>query len=257
MDLNLIRKAGVAAAFQGAQKLASMFGKPHSVRKKGAIDLVTEADLASEQIIIKTLHSRFPEHSILSEESGWNAGSDEHCWIIDPLDGTTNYANGLALYSVSIAFAIGKRTVFGIVLNPETQEMFTAVEGRGAFLNSRSICVSKKETVSESLLVTGFPYDLQNDFDGIMRRLSNCVRSSRGVRRLGSAALDLCFVACGRFEGFWEQYLHPWDMAAGALIAAEAGATITDFSNAEFSLENSEILVTNGSIHKEMLSLME
>ena len=180
-----------------------------------------------------------------------------HRWIIDPLDGTTNFVNGLGIYSVSIAFAHEQQVLFGVVLSPHSREIFTAVKGGGAFCNGRRIAVSQKDTVSECLLVTGFPYDLNRNFDAIIRRFSNCVRRARGIRRLGSAALDFCYVACGRFDGYWEQYLQPWDMAAGALIASEAGASVTDFSNGDFLTDADEILVTNGWIHNEMLSLME
>jgi len=257
MDLNRIRKVGVAAAYSAAGELTTRMGKLGKVRKKGAIDLVTEADEAAEKTIIDTLRNSFPEHAILSEESGLRKGSGGYRWIIDPLDGTTNFVNGLGIYSISIAFAHAQQVLFGVVLSPCSREIFTAVKGEGAFCNGRPIAVSQKDAVCESLLVTGFPYDLKRNFDTIMRRFTNCVRQARGIRRLGSAALDFCYVACGRFDGYWEQYLQPWDMAAGALIAAEAGARVTDFSNGDFVTDTDEILVTNGLIHKEMLSLME
>ncbi len=178
-------------------------------------------------------------------------------WIIDPLDGTTNFAHQVGIFAVSIAFAWKGDIVVGVVLNPVSNELFTAVAGEGAYLNGHPINVSKSLSVSESLLVTGFPYNFKEIFDEVIHRFSNCLNVSQGVRRLGSAALDLCFTACGRFDGFWEQNLKPWDTAAGMLIAKEAGCYVTDFSNNQFTVEKKEILATNGKIHEEMLSLLK
>ena len=257
MDLELIKRTGVGAAYKGAKILNDHFGKITRVTKKGAIDLVTIADTESEKTIIETIRSRFPDHSILAEESGLSKGKATLQWIIDPLDGTTNFAHHLGLFSVSIAFAVDGNIEVGIVLNPVTGELFTAVRGEGAELNGRPIAVSDSRTVSESLLVTGFPYNIRDALERVMTRFANCVSASQGVRRLGSAALDLCYVACGRFDGFWEENLKPWDTAAGTLIANEAGAVTTDFSNRPFAVDKKEILSTNGHIHKEMLSLLE
>ena len=256
MNLELIKKTGVAAAYKGAKILKSFFGAIDHVKKKGDIDLVTEADLGSEKIIIKTIRRQFPTHTILSEESGMYKGDHDCKWIIDPLDGTTNFAHNLSLFSISIAFAFRDKVVVGIVLNPETGELFSAIKGKGATLNSRAIKVSNSLHVSESLLVTGFPYNFKEILEPLMIRFTECLKASRGVRRLGSAALDLSYVACGRFDGFWEQNLKPWDTAAGALIAREAGAVITDFSSSPFDINKKEILATNGKIHDEMLSLL-
>lgn len=256
MDLELVKRVGVAAAYKGQKVLLSHHGRVSKVDKKGAIDLITEADTGSEKVIIETIQKSFPDHTILAEESGLNKGEADHKWIIDPLDGTTNFAHQLGLFSISIAFALSDDTVIGIVLSPVTGELFTAGKGKGAELNGRPIKVSNSQTVSESLLVTGFPYNLV-DFNPLLTRFSNCLKASQGVRRLGSAAIDLCFVACGRFDGFWEQNLKPWDTAAGELIAREAGAVITDFSNKPFNIYKKEILATNGKIHQEMLSLLE
>jgi len=256
MDLELVKNIGMAAAYKGGGVLRSHFGRVSKIDKKGVIDLVTEADTESESVIIDTIRDVFPDHTILAEESGLSKGDSDHKWIIDPLDGTTNFAHQLALFSISIAFALKGETVFGIVLSPITKELFTAVKGKGASLNGRPIGVSKSASVSESFLVTGFPYNLRDFFDPLVRRFSNCLKVSQGVRRLGSAAIDLCFLACGRFDGFWEQNLKPWDTAAGALIAREAGAVVTDFSNDPFKIDKTEILATNGKIHEEMLSLL-
>jgi myo-inositol-1(or 4)-monophosphatase len=257
MDLELVKRTGIAAAYKGADALRARLGAISNINKKGAIDLVTEADIESEKLIIETIRTRFPGHAILAEESGLNVGESDCQWIIDPLDGTTNFAHGLELFSISIAFALNEKIVVGIVLNPETGELFTATHGKGSTLNGKHINVSNSETVSESLLVTGFPYNFHEILNPLMIRFSNCLNASLGVRRLGSAALDLCFVACGRFDGFWEQNLKPWDTAAGMLIAREAGAIITDFSNRPYTVDKKEILATNGKIHKEMLSLLE
>jgi myo-inositol-1(or 4)-monophosphatase len=234
----------------------SHFGKVSKIDKKGIIDLVTEADTESESVIIETIRKVFADHAILAEESGLRTGDSDYQWIIDPLDGTTNFAHQIGLFSVSIAFSVKDETVLGIVLNPLTRELFTAVKGKGASLNGRHIDVSKATTVSESLLVTGFPYNLRDYFDPLLTRFAKCLKASQGVRRLGSAAIDLCFIACGRFDGFWEENLKPWDTAAGELIAREAGAIVTDFSNKPFTINKKEILATNGRIHKEMISLL-
>ncbi len=257
MDLELVKRVGIAAAYKGQRVLLSHYSEGKSkVDKKGAIDLVTQADTESEKTIIGTIKNAFPDHTVLAEESGLNKGEADHKWIVDPLDGTTNFAHRLGLFAISIAFALSGDTVIAIVLSPITGELFTAVKGKGAELNGSPINVSNAQTVSESLLVTGFPYNLIHSFTPLMTRFSNCLKASQGVRRLGSAAMDLCFVACGRFDGFWEQNLKPWDTAAGELIAREAGATVTDFSNKPFNIYKNEILATNGNIHKEMLLLL-
>ncbi len=257
MDLKKIQITGINAAHKGAEILLSYFGKISEYDKKGANDLVTLADIESEKAIIRTIRKHFPNHTIIAEESGLTQGNSRCQWIIDPLDGTTNFAHHLALCCISIAFAIDGRIVVGIIFNPMTDELFTAIEGNGAYLNKQSISVSKTTTVSESLLVTGFPYHLKESFDSVMKRFENCLTAAQGVRRLGSAALDLCYVACGRLDAFWEQKLNPWDTAAGYLIAKEAGASVTDFGNQPFTPDKKEILATNGHIHIEMLDLIK
>jgi myo-inositol-1(or 4)-monophosphatase len=256
MDMESIKRVGVAAALNGGKVLSSHFGKLQSVSKKGAIDLVTEADLKSETAIIETIAKTFPEHAILAEESGSHTGSGGR-WIIDPLDGTTNFAHNLPLFCVSIAFAMKDRMLAGFVLAPLLGELFVGVIDQGAHLNQKSIVVSKTPKLSESLLVTGFPYDHQTIFEPLMDRFGRCLTATQGVRRLGSAALDLCYVASGRFDGFWEQHLKPWDTAAGFLIAKEAGARTTVFSGAPYSIDSDEIVSTNAVIHDELLNLLE
>lgn len=257
MDMEIIWQVGMAAAHESGQILKSFFGRDLNIEKKGAIDLVTQADLASEKAIIETIRKHFPDHGILAEESGLKEGVRDYQWIIDPLDGTTNFAHRLPLFSVSIALSIKGKISFGVVFNPISEELFSAVSGEGAKLNGRKIAVSETAVVSESLLVTGFPYNHKELIDILQYRFNRCLSASQGLRRLGSAAMDLCYVACGRFDGFWEQNLKPWDTAAGYLIAKEAGAVSTDFSNQPFAIDKKEILTTNGKIHKEMLSLLE
>ncbi len=256
MNSDEIKRTAIAAAYKGSKIISGYFGRFFQINKKGAIDLVTQADLASERLIIKTIRSKFPDHMILAEESGFTGGTSKYKWIIDPLDGTTNFAHGLGIVSISIAFLADDEIQVGIVLNPFTGELFTAIKGRGANLNGSPIRVSNNSRISDSLLVTGFPYDFK-DRRKIFKRFVSCLKASQGVRRLGSAALDLCFVACGRFDGFWEENLKPWDTAAGVLIAKEAGAIVTDFSGGDFSIEKKEILATNGKIHKKMISLLK
>ena len=256
MDMELIKRTGIKAAYNGAKVLEKYFGKLKKVGKKGKIDLVTVADIESEKIIIETIKDKFCNHSILAEECGKDESDSIYKWVIDPLDGTTNFVHNLGIFSVSIAFQKNQETLFGLVLNPETGELFTAIKGQGALLNDHTIKVSNTKKISESLLVTGFPYDNKDLFEILLSRFTRCLKESQGIRRLGSAALDLCFVACGRFDGFWEQNLKPWDTAAGVLIAKEAGAIITDFSNKAYDINQNEILATNGYIHKELLNLL-
>ena len=257
MDLDYVQRVGIGAAYKGAEKLRFYFGNIDKIIKKGDIDLVTQADVASEKEIVAEIQYRFPDHSILAEESGIVEGSSRFQWIIDPLDGTTNFAHGLGLFAVSIAFAVDGEPIIGTVLNPLTGELFSARKGHGATLNGARIAISETKTVADSLLVTGFPYDFKTMLRPLMHRFESCLKAARGVRRLGSAALDLCYVACGRFEGFWEQNLKPWDTAAGLVIAREAGASVTDFSGRAYTIDNAEILTTNGKIHDEMILLLE
>jgi len=256
MDLTQLKRIGIGAAYKGAEIIRSYYGKLPKIHKKGVIDLVTEADIGSERIIIETIRKTYPDHAILAEESGVNGSGADVQWIIDPLDGTTNFAHQVGLFAVSIAVSLKEDIVVGIVLNPITGELFTATAHEDCQLNGQPIRVSKAQKVSESLLVTGFPYNLRENLHPLINLFSNCLYAAQGVRRLGSAALDLCYVACGRFDGFWEQGLYPWDTAAGMLIVQKAGGVVTDFSNQPFRVEQKEILATNGAIHKEMLDVL-
>ncbi|MGD9974722.1 MAG: inositol monophosphatase family protein [Desulfatirhabdiaceae bacterium] len=255
-DLFRIRNVAIGAAYQAGAVLRHYLGNIHHLKKKADIDLVSEADVEAEAVIIKTIHQAFPDHAIVAEESGACGSTSHYRWIVDPLDGTTNFAHQLGLFSVSIGFEENGEMAVGVVLNPVTGELFTAIAGKGAELNGNPIHTSRTTRVVESLLVTGFPYNFKEILNPVMMRMTRCLMAAQGVRRLGSAALDLCYVACGRFDGFWEQNLKPWDVAAGSIIAREAGATITNFSNHPFMVDSPELLATNGRIHDAMLELL-
>ncbi len=257
MDIQEAKRVGIEAIYNGARVLRNHFGRISKIDQIGVFDLVTEADTESEKQIMETIRKVFPDHAILAEESGANKGTAEYQWLIDPLDGTTNYVHQLPFFTIAIALAVRGNIKLGLILNPMDGELYAAIAGKGATLNGKSIKVSSTASVSDSLLVTGFPYDFNEIVEPAMKRFSVCQQASQGVRRLGSAALDMCYLASGRFDGFWEQNLKPWDKAAGAVVAAEAGAVITNFSNQPFSINQKEILITNGRIHQEMLSLLK
>jgi myo-inositol-1(or 4)-monophosphatase len=221
-------------------------------RKTNAIDLVTEADHESEQAVIRTLGHAFPSHAILAEESGANAQSSEHRWIIDPLDGTTNFAHGFPQFCVSIAYERRGRLELAVVLDALKRELFVATRGRGARLNARPIRVSRTPSLELALLATGFPYDRRERRNFYLTFWEAFMMRTQGVRRTGSAALDLCYVACGRVDAFWEFGLRPWDVAAGALIVAEAGGRVTNLDGSGLDLDARKILATNGKLHRAM-----
>lgn len=228
-----------------------------TVSKKGTIDLVTEADIAVETMFRKLIGERFPEHTILAEELGQDSATRgaSHCWVFDPIDGTTNYAHGLPIFCSSLALEIDGRGEIGAVYDPTRKELFVAERGGGAFLNGRPLHGSGTSTLVEAMLVTGFPYDVFTRVPEIVGLFGDFVGKARAVRRLGSAALDLCYVAAGRMDGFWEQDLKPWDIAAGAIIVEEAGGRVTDFSGGPFSSRRHQVLATNGRIHDDMLAI--
>lgn len=257
MDLQAIKSVAVAAAREGGAVLEAKLGRIDRIDKKGDIDLVTDADTAAEATVIECIRRAFPDHGILSEECGDAGGNADGRWVVDPLDGTTNFAHGIPMFAVSIGFCQGGDVLVGVVFNPVTRELFSAVRGQGAHLNGRPISVSRTAAMIDSLLVTGFPYNFKTIFETVIGRMAACLEAAQGIRRLGSAALDLCYVACGRFEGFWEQNLNPWDTAAGMCIALEAGGMVTDFGGGAYDpFGSSEILATNGRIHGEMIRLL-
>jgi len=243
---NLARQAG--------EILRAGYNKEHQVGYKGVIDLVTEVDHQSEAFLLGELQKNFPGHHILSEETGVIQGNDEHIWYIDPLDGTVNYAHHVPIFCVSIAYASRGTLVLGAVYDPMRDEMFIAERGQGAYLNGRPISVSLTTELQKSLLVTGFPYNAWNTPQDNFANFVKFGKLSQGVRRLGSAALDLVYVAAGRFDGFWELALHPWDVAAGGLICEEAGARVTnaDGGTDYLSAPQSVIACTPG-IYSRML----
>ncbi len=255
--MNRIMEVATEAAYKSAHLLQSYFRGTYDISRKGHRDLVTEADTASERIIGETIAKAFPGHSILAEEGGLNRGDSKYRWLVDPLDGTINFAHGLNIFAVSIAFEHRGTVLAGIVLNPATGEFFSAAAGKGARLNDHPIHVSAVERLADSFLATGLIYDSVTHLDVLMSRFRASTVAALGVRRLGSAALDLCFLACGRFDGYWEENLKPWDTAAGALIASEAGATLSDFSNQPYHIEKKQILATNGRIHRQLLSTLQ
>ncbi len=248
----------VELARDAGHLLLEKFGKITAITKKGDINLVTEADLASEQLIVERIKSYYPKHSILAEEGGdvITVGGDAAWkWIIDPLDGTTNYAHGYPCFCVTLALEHGGEVVIGVTYDPTRNEMFGAEKGNGATLNGKPIRVSTTERLSESLIVTGFPYDFKQR-ENFARHLTEFLLSSRGVRRDGSAAIDMAYVACGRFDGFWEEGLNPWDVAAGKLLIEEAGGVITYYDGSPFSIYRPPLCASNGLIHGQMLEVL-
>jgi myo-inositol-1(or 4)-monophosphatase len=234
------------------------FRRAPTIQKKGPIDLVTEADLEGERLFRALIAERFPDHEVLGEESP-SAGRPRSArcrWIIDPLDGTTNFAHGLALFCVSIALEVEGRIELGVVFDPSAGELFTAERGMGARLNGRELRVSDTSELIDGLLCTGFPYSIRERRASQVDVFSGLLGRARAVRRLGSAALDLCYVAAGRFDGFWEEQLHPWDIAAGALIVDEAGGRVTDYDNGPLDLFRGQIVASNGRLHHELTSVI-
>jgi myo-inositol-1(or 4)-monophosphatase len=229
------------------------------VNKKGTIDLVTEVDLECEQMCRGVLADRFPDHDILAEEFGGgpgHAGSSRYRWVFDPLDGTTNYAHGLPVFCASLALEVDGRADVGAIYDPTRKELFTGERGQGAFLNGTRLRVSDTGGLLDALLVTGFPYDVHQRLDSLMTMFRAFLGQARAVRRLGSAALDLCYVAAGRFDGFWEQSLRPWDVSAGALIAEEAGGRVTGMDGTPFDPAAAHLVASNGQIHDAMLDVI-
>lgn len=251
------KKIAILAAKEAGLHLKNKLGQRRKVAYKGAVNLVTEMDLLAEKVIVSTISRHYPTHNILAEEKTTKQGNSPFRWIIDPLDGTTNYAHGYPVFCVSIALENSGEIILGVVYDPTREELFLAEKGKGARLNEKKIHVSSVPKLSLSLLATGFPYDLRespvNNFD----HFHNFALRVHAVRRAGSAALDLCYVASGRFDGFWEMKLGPWDMAAGSLIVQEAGGKITDFSGKNLGLNGQHVLASNGKIHREMLEILK
>ena len=247
----------VRVARKAGQVLQKRVGRTKRIDYKGEVNLVTEMDFLSEKIIVSEIRKQHPGHGFLAEEKAREQTVSPYRWIIDPLDGTTNYAHGYPVYGVSIALERHGEIVLGVVYDPSRYELFVAQRGKGARLNGRRIRVSSVPELSRSLLATGFPYDLRenpiNNFD----HFQNFAYRVHAVRRSGSAALDLCYVAAGRFDGFWEMKLGPWDLAAGSLMLLEAGGKFTDFQGRPPGLDGSYVLASNGQIHGEMIKVLK
>jgi myo-inositol-1(or 4)-monophosphatase len=247
----------VETAEASGRLLKKKFGGPLAVDYKGEIDIVTEADRMSETLILENIRRRYPDHGILSEESPASGTGASFRWVVDPLDGTTNYAHGFPVFCVSIALEKEGEVILGVVHNPMLQETFTVFKGEGAFLNGRRLKVSSVRTLSGSLLATGFPYDIRDDKNNNLDFFSRMALSAQAIRRAGAAALDLCYVAAGRFDGFWELKLKPWDTAAGWLLVTEAGGEVTDLTGAPYSLSSPHMLASNGLLHRDMIRVLE
>jgi len=233
------------------------FGRAFQIDKKSAIDLVTEVDLAVERMFRALIAERFPDHQVLAEEMGGAASVPSGpCWVFDPIDGTTNYAHGLPIFCASLALEIDGVPELAAVYDPNRRELFTAERGGGAHLNGVPLHVSSAAQLVDSLLVTGFPYDVHARVDDIVGLFGAFVGRARAVRRLGSAALDLCWVAAGRMDGFWEADLKPWDVAGGALVVAEAGGRVTATDGSAFTSRGGNVLASNGVIHDAMIDVI-
>jgi myo-inositol-1(or 4)-monophosphatase len=244
----------VEVAREAGALLAELSTKPLDIGYKRRADLVTVADRRSEALIVGRLRERFPEHAIVAEEGSNHRSSSAYCWYVDPLDGTTNYAHGFPVYCVTLGLAYRGEVIAGVVYDPTRNDLYTAERGAGAYLNGRRLHVSRTESLSESLVATGFPpfapnHDLNVQFYFRFTELSH------GIRRAGSAALDLCCVAAGRFDGFWEMKLNPWDKAAGTLLVTEAGGRVSDVRGAAFNLLGDEVFVSDGLVHDQMLEV--
>lgn len=253
---NDLLKDAVRISRKAGELLKNSLSKDFSIHHKGAVDLVTDADRAAQDLIKKEVLLKYPDHGILGEEDLSISGSSGYQWIVDPLDGTTNYAHHFPIFSVSLAVVCEDHTLCGVVYNPVSGEIFKAASGEGASLNSLPIRVSENDSLNDSLLGTGFPYNIRETTENNLDHFSNFAVRAQGIRRCGSAALDLCFVACGRLDGFWELNLKQWDIAAGALMVREAGGSTTDFEGRELNLDGSKVLASNGRIHGEMMEVL-
>ena len=247
----------ISAAREAGRLLRDALMNTHDIQfKEGEYNLVTEMDGLAERTIIGMIRDAHPDHTFLAEESGATANASDYRWIIDPLDGTVNYAHGIPIFCVSIALEVRGTVELGVIYHPMLDELFTAERGRGAFRNGTPIHVSAQSDFNKSLLVTGFPYNVKANPLHCIDHFINFVYEGRPIRRLGSAALDLAYVACGRLDGFWEVKLNPWDVAAGALLVIEAGGRLAQMDGSAWTIYNPSILATNGKIHDAMMAII-
>jgi myo-inositol-1(or 4)-monophosphatase len=249
--------AAIEAALAGGDVIRGFYGGTFEVSFKGDVNLVTEADTESERTVISLLRKRVPGVAILAEESGESEGTSDQRFIVDPLDGTTNFAHGYPFFAVSIGYEEGGEIRAGVVYDPTREELFVAEKGGGTFLNGRRLEVSRTRELRNALVVTGFPYDLLDDITGNLRLFTRFMAEVRAIRRDGSAALDMCYVAAGRYDGYWEEKLGPWDTAAGSIIVTEAGGQVSDFSGEAFSCHGKQVLASNGLLHDDMLRVLK
>ena len=253
--MNYLEVAEKTAREAGVVLLENL-GKVKKIEFKAKNSLVTEVDKLSEEIIINNIKKSFPSHDIFAEESGRHSENSDYLWLIDPIDGTTNYAHAYPFFSISIALEVKGEVEIGLVYDPVKDEMFTAEAGKGAYLNGELIKVSKSDSIEHSHVCTGFMHEVEWMVEANIKHFGNFIRRARAVRRDGSAALDVCYVACGRFDGFWELGLNPWDTAAAVLILKEAGGQVTTFSGDEYSIYLKEILASNSIIHGQMMEIL-
>jgi myo-inositol-1(or 4)-monophosphatase len=252
-----ILQVAVRAARAAGRIQRESFGKVVQVEHKGAIDLVTAIDRRSERAILAIVERAFPAHGVLAEESDPRTGDGEHLWVIDPLDGTTNYSRGFPYFCVSVALARAGRVVVAAVYQPLLDELFTAIRGQGAFLNGRPLRVSNQGLLDQAFLATGFPYDIRRGRRTNIDHFTNFATRCLAIRRAGAAALDLAYVAAGRFDGFWELKLRPWDIAAAALLVEEAGGRVSGLAGRPWRLPVRDVVASNGLVHREMLAVLD
>jgi myo-inositol-1(or 4)-monophosphatase len=248
----------IKIAKEAGEIVRNGFGKNLEIEfKTNESNLVTQIDKKSEAFITDFIQKKFPGHGVLGEEGASIKATSDYTWVVDPLDGTTNFAHGVPIFSVSIGVQKNGENVAGVIYDVMRDEAYSAELGGGAFCNNKKISVSQNEMMQRSLLVTGFPYDIADNPNNALDIFVQLVKVARGMRRLGSAALDMCYVAKGVFDGFWEVHLHPWDICAGMLIIKEAGGRTTDFKGAKMDIFNRQILSTNGKIHNQMLDIID
>jgi len=252
----LFLATAIEAVVRAGDLQIAKFNTGVSVEKKGAIDLVTEVDLEVERMFRAMIAERFPDHEVLAEELGGGTGGSRHRWVFDPLDGTTNYAHGVPIFCASLALEVDGQAAVAAVYDPNRKELFTAEAGLGSWMNGQRLKASANRTVLESMLVTGFPYNIHEKADEFLKVFGRVLKQARAIRRLGSAAIDICWVAAGRMDGFWEASLKPWDTRAAALILEEAGGKVTGMDGKSWIPEDGHIVATNGLIHDEVLRIL-